>query len=59
MEAVAVTGDSDKIKRHFSGELTGEVGKKKYRAFEDADEVEWLIGKILADFSGQFLDALF
>jgi hypothetical protein len=57
--ALAIAGDGDEIERNFAAELLREIREKKHRAFQDADEVEWIVGKITAYFAGHLLDALF
>ena len=59
IRALAIAGDGDEIERNFSAKFLREVGKKKYRAFQDTDQMQRVIGKIAPDFEGHLLDALF
>jgi uncharacterized damage-inducible protein DinB len=55
--AMAIAGNAEKIEGHFSAKLASEIGKEKYRAFEDADEVDGFIGEIAAYVLRDFADA--
>jgi hypothetical protein len=54
----AVAGNGDEIERDFAGNFARQVGKEKHRAFQYADEVQWLRGEIFADLVGDLLDAM-
>src|SRR5258708_5645247 len=50
MRPASIARDRDEIERNISPDLPGQIGKKKYRAFQHADKMEGFHWKIPADF---------
>jgi len=56
--ALAVAGDGDEVEGNFAPKFTSEIGEEKDGAFENADEMERFLGKVVADLLGHFFDAV-
>ena len=56
--ALAVAGDGDEVEGNFATEFASEVGEEEDGTFEDADEMERFLGKVVANLFGHFFDAV-
>jgi hypothetical protein len=56
--ALSVAGDGDEVEGNFAAEFASEIGEEEDGTFENADQVERFLGKIVANLFGHFFDAV-
>lgn len=58
LRAIPIAGHADEVDRHGARDLAGKIGEKKDRTFQDAYQLQRLMGKILANLARELRDAL-